>query len=172
MADKPGGGPPADAVNDRLLELLEQVVANQAVQAAANLHGEVAERLVAQQRRNHGGPPALGVGAQQVALRFGALRNALGDFGRHGERMTALILPAPQLRADGALEFGAPLPHTASTVTLFRADGSVLGSVDGVGGATPVIEDAGDVAWLQVDDADDNPLLLGFPLRAPGNVIH
>jgi hypothetical protein len=166
----------ADAVNTRLLELLEQVVANQSVQATANLFDQITERQLAAQlgaRDSYGrggqAPPALGAQQQQVALRFGALRNALGDFGRHGDRDVALLTPAPRLHPDGTLEFLAPLPAAAATLTLFRADGTVLGTVTDIGGTTPVLDTADATAWVQVDDAHNTPILLGFPLRDPAS---
>ena len=163
--------PQADAVNARLLELLEQVVANQAVQATANLVDQIADRqlaaAVAPWGSTGGGsaPPGLGVQQQQVALRFGALRNALGDFGRHGDRSVALLTPAPLLFGDGRLELQAALPAAASTLTLFATDGAVLATVTDVGGAAPVVDGAGATAWVEVSDVHGSPLLLGFPER-------
>lgn len=164
-----------DAVNTRLLELLEQVVANQTLVSTATLFDQIAERQLAASRdgwaRTGSAQPALGAQQQQVALRFGALRNALGDFGRHGDRAVALLTPAPRLFPDGTLEFVAALPAAAATLTLFRADGSALGTVADVGGATPVLDSAGDTAWIQVDDAHGSPILLGFPSRVPATDV-
>jgi hypothetical protein len=166
--ERPAG---ADAVNERLLELLEQVVANQTVQATANLQDEIAERLTAAAalyREGRDRPvPVLGYDQLQVELRFRAVRNGLGSFGRHGERDVAL-LPAPKLDG-GTLRF-APLPPDAGTVILFRADGERLGQIHVEGGEAPVIQDVPDVAWVQVDDAHGNPIRLGFPRQAPAVV--
>jgi hypothetical protein len=172
MAEKSSGERPAgaDAVNQRLLELLEQVVANQTVQATANLQDEIADRLTAaalyRERRDR--PiPALGYDQLQLELRFRAARNGLGNFGRHGERDVAL-LPEPELDG-GTLRF-APLPPDARTVILFRADGERLGQIQVEGGDAPVIREVPEVAWVQVDDAHGNPVRLGFPRRAPAVV--
>jgi hypothetical protein len=163
--ERPAG---ADAVNERLLELLEQVVANQTVQATANLQDEIADRLTAaawyREGRDRPIPP-LGYDQLQLGLRFRAVRNGLGDFGRHGGRDVALLLPAPELDG-GTLRF-APLPQDARTVILFRADGKRLRDRQVEGGDTPVIEGVPDVAWVQVDDAHANPLRLGFPRPVP-----
>ena len=75
MADKSPGeqSAAASAVNERLLQLLEQVVANQAVQATANLQDEFAERLRAavqyRDSRDHAVSP-LGYDQLQTGLRF------------------------------------------------------------------------------------------------------
>ena len=159
----------ASAVNERLLQLLEQVVANQAVQATANLQDEIAERLRAavqyRDSRDHA-VSSLGYDQLQIGLRFVALSNSLGRFGSHGERDVAL-LPAPQLDR-GTLTF-APLPPDAASVILFRADGEQLGQIQVGGGDAPVI-DAPDAAWVQVNDVHGSPIRLGFPRRVPAGV--
>jgi hypothetical protein len=157
-----------DAVNERLLHLLEQLVANQAVQATANLHEEVAQRLTAAATYRDGQDrqrAVLSDSQQQLVLRFRALRNGLGNLARHGGRDTVLM-PAPQL-CDGTLYFVAALPPEAETLRLFGRDGKETGRFDHVGGATTV-QGAGVVGWIQVDDQHGNPILLGFPLEVCG----
>jgi hypothetical protein len=172
MADKSSGAQSAaaSAVNERLLQLLEQVVANQAVQATANLQDEMAERLRAavqyRDSRDHVVSP-LGYDQLQIGLRFVALSNGLGRFGSHGERDVGL-LPAPELEG-GTLSF-QPLPPDAANVILFRADGGQLGEIDAVGGQAPVVYDVPDVAWVQVNNVNGDPIRLGFPRRVPAGV--
>jgi len=160
----------ATAVNERLLQLLEQVVANQAVQATANLQDEIAERLRAavqyRDSRDHAVSP-LGYDQLQIELRFMALSNSLGRFGSHGERDVGL-LPAPEL-IDGTLSF-QPLPPDAASVILFRADGGQLIEIDAAGGETPFVTDVPDVAWVQVNNINGDPIRLGFPQRVPAGV--
>jgi hypothetical protein len=167
MAEKASGeqSAAANAVNERLLQLLEQVISNQSVQAAANLQDEIAERLTAAVQYRDGrdrAVPSLGYDQLQVGLRFRALRNSLGNFGSHGERDVAL-LPSPQLD-DGTLTF-APLPADAATVILFRVDGEQLSQIDVSGGDTLVVNGVPDVAWVQVNDLYGAPIRLGFPQR-------
>ena len=178
MADKGSGGQSkADTINTRLVELLEQVVANQAVQAVADLHDERAELIEAEMRRRradrHGrGTPAGGLAYPQLqlVLFFRSVRNGLGNLGRHGERDVALI-PAPRLSEDGTLTFAVPLPLAAERLNLVKSDGAVLGSLTVEGDRMPVSEKAGDVAWVQIDDTYGNPILLGVPFRASGGVV-
>jgi hypothetical protein len=172
MADKPRGeqSAAATAVNERLLELLEQVVANQTVQAAANLQDEIAERLRAavqyRDSRDHAVSP-LGYDQLQIGLRFMAFSNSLGRFGSHGERDVGL-LPAPELE-DGTLSF-QPLPPDAASVIVFRANGEQLRETEAVGGQPLFITDVPDVAWVQVDNLNGDPIRLGFPRLVPAGV--
>jgi hypothetical protein len=163
MTTRSAGG--ADAVNDRLLQLLEQVVANQAIQATANLNEEIAQRLAAVvQHRDGQDQSRFSEGQREVVLRFRALRNGLGNLARHGEQDTVLM-PAPQLFSDGTLTFVSALPQEAETLRLFGSGGKQVYQFEHVGGATDVsdISDVGGVAWVQVDDQHGNPILLGFP---------
>lgn len=160
----------ATAVNERLLQLLEQVVANQAVQATANLQDEIAERLRAavqyRDSRDHAVSP-LGYDQLQIGLRFMALSNSLGRFGSHGERDVGL-LPAPEL-VDGTLSF-QPLPPDTASVILFRADGGQLVEIAAAGGDTPFVTHVPDVAWVQVNNINGDPVRLGFPRHVPAGV--
>jgi hypothetical protein len=162
MADK--------SPDERLLQLLEQVVANQAVQATANLQDEIAERLRAavqyRDSRDHAASP-LGYDQLQIGLRFVAVSNSLGRFGSHGERDVGL-LPAPELE-DGTLSF-QPLPPDAASVILFRADGGQLIEIDAAGGQAPFVTDVPDVAWVQVNNINGDPIRLGFPRPVPAGV--
>jgi hypothetical protein len=178
MGDKGSGGQPkADTINTRLVQLLEQVVANQAVQAVANLNDQRAELVEAEMRRRESDRNRLGTPAggftyrqRQLGLFFRSVRNGLGSPGRPGERAAALI-PAPTLSENGTLTFVAPLPKAAERLNLVKGDGTVLGGRTVEGDRKPVIEDAGDVAWVQIDDKYGNPILLGVPFRASGGVV-
>jgi hypothetical protein len=164
MTTESGG---ADAVNDRLLQLLEQVVANQAIQATANLNEEIAQRMTAAlQHRDGQDQPGFSVSQRQLVLRFRALRNGLGNLARHGEQDTVL-LPAPQLFPDGTMTFVRALPQEAETLRLFTGGGNQTDQFEPVPGALEVtgIRDVEGVAWVQVDDRHGNPILLGFPQR-------
>ena len=169
MADKSPGeqSAAAIAVNERLLELLEQVVASQAVQATANLQDEIAERLRAavqyRDSRDHVVSP-LGYDQLQIGLRFTALSNSLGRFGSHGERDVGL-LPAPELE-DGTLTF-QPLPPDAANVILFRADGGQLIEIDDLSGQPFFVTNVPDVAWVQMNNVNGDPIRLGFPRLVP-----
>ena len=178
MADKGSGGQPkADTINTRLVELLEQVVANQAVQAVANLHDQRAELVEAEMRRREGDrhgreAPVGGLTYRQLqlGLLFRSVRNGLGNPIRPGERDAALI-PAPTISENGTLTFAAPLPQAAERLNLVKGDGTVLGGLTVEGDRKPVIENAGEVAWVQIDDKYGNPILLGVPFRASGVVV-
>jgi hypothetical protein len=165
-----------DAVNDRLLQLLEQVVANQAIQATANLNEEIAQRFAA--ALQYRDTPAQGgflSDQRELVLRFRALRSGLGNLARHGAQDTVL-LPAPQLLGE-VLLFMTKLPPEAETLRLFgitreqteQNDTRIvqIGQFEHVGEAREVQGiDPGDiVAWLEVDDRHGNPILLGFPQR-------
>jgi hypothetical protein len=154
----------ADEVNARLLELLEQMVANQAVQATADLNQEVAERLSAALRYRQDQDQAnAGLSQEQLrlVLHFRALRNAQGNLARHADQ-GIVLMPPPTLHDNGTLEFVKALPHQAETMRLFGPDGKQTGRRDRIGGATKV-QNVGDVASVQIDDAKGNPILLGFP---------
>jgi hypothetical protein len=167
MTDKSPGDQAAagDLVNERLLQLLEQVVANQAVQASANLQDELAERLRAaveyRDSENQTATP-LGYAQLELGLRFTAVSNGLGRFGSHGERDVAL-LPAPLLDR-GALSF-APLPATAATLLLFGPGGGQLATIDVTGGDALIVDGFPEVAWVQLNDRHGRPIRLGFPRR-------
>jgi hypothetical protein len=163
----------ADAVNDRLLQLLEQVVANQAIQATANLNEEIAQQLTAAfQHRDGQDQPGFSVSQRQLVLRFRALRNGLGNLARHGEQDTVL-LPAPQLFLNGTMTFISALPQEAETLRLFGSGGNQIDQFEPVPAALEVtgIRDVEDVAWVQVDDRHGNPILLGFPQRVSSGQV-
>ena len=167
MTDKSPGdqSAAADLVNERLLQLLEQVVANQAVQASANLQDEIAERLRASVQYRDGQDQTaspLGYDQLELGLRFTSLTNGLGRFGSHGERDVAL-LPAPLLDR-GTLSF-APLPATAVTLLLFGPGGGQLATIDVAGGDALIVDGFPEVAWVQLNDRHGRPIRLGFPRR-------
>ena len=172
MADKPPGEPStaATAVNERLLELLEQVVANQAVQATANLQDEIAERLRAavqyRDSRDHAASP-LGYDQLQIGLRFMAFGNSLGRFGSHGEHDVGLLSP-PEL--DGGTLTFQQLPSDAASVILFRADGAQLTEIPAPGRQPFFVADVPDVAWVQVNNINGDPIRLGFPRPVPAGI--
>jgi len=157
-----------DEVNARLLQLLEQMVANQAVQATADLNQDIAERLsAALQYRQDKDRAEGGLSQEQLrlVLHFRALRNAQGNLARHADQ-GIVLLPAPSLCLDendsGILEFVHDLPYYAETLRLFGRDGSQIGQHDGMAGKQRVAV-VGDVASVQIDDAKGVPILLGFP---------
>ena len=156
----------ADQVNARLLELLEQLVTNQAVQATADLNQEIADRFGAalRHRQDHDRANAgLSQEQLQLVLHFRAVRNAQGNLARHADQ-SIVLMPPPTLD-DGTLEFVEALPHQAETLRLFGPDGSQTGRRDRIGGAKTV-KNVGDVASVQIDDAKGSPILLGFPRPA------
>jgi hypothetical protein len=67
---------------------------------------------------------------------------------------------------EGTLSF-QPLPPDAASVILFRADGEQLLKIDAAGGDTPFVRDASDVAWVQVNNINGDPIRLGFPRPVP-----
>lgn len=155
----------AEAVNRKLLEVLEQVVANQAIQATAELNENIAQRLTAAlQYRDGQAQPGFSASQRQLVLRFRALRNGLGNLARHGEQDTVL-LPAPQLFSDGRMSFASSLPADAETLRLYDSGGNQTDQFEPVSGRQEVsgICEVEDVAWVQVDDQYGNPILLGFP---------
>lgn len=166
MKTESGG---AEAVNRELLEVLKQVVANQAIQATAELNEDIAQRLTAAlQYRDGQAQPGFSASQRQLVLRFRALRNGLGNLARHGEQDNVL-LPAPQLFRDRegtiTMRFANRLPAEAETLRLFTSGGNQTDQFEPVGGRqeVPGIRDVENVAWIQVDDQHGNPILLGFP---------
>jgi hypothetical protein len=155
----------ADAVNVKLLELLEQLVANQTIKATAELQENIAERLTAEQRRRDP-DVATGFDPEQARLvmRFRALRNGLGNLSRLSSR-DVVLMPAPMLSAEGTLVFAAPTPNDAETARIFGTDGRQIQQFDGVGGEQVLRDVNGDVAYLQIDDRRGVPILLGVPER-------
>lgn len=154
----------ADEMNDRLLDLLGQVLENQAAHATADLHERIAEQLLASTRRYDPGPTGLSDEQNSIIMRFRALRTGLGNLSRLSTH-DPVLMPPPLLFGDGVLTFADPLPADAFTVRLFGPNGRQFRRIDGVGGAQE-LSDAGDVVYLQVDDQSGTPILLGVPLRS------
>jgi hypothetical protein len=162
-------GPSGGEVDARLLQLLEQLVANQSVQAYANLNDEVAERLEAAVRlrgTGTGTPQAAGFtdAQQQLVTRFRALRNGLGNLARHADQST-VRMPSPTLDAKGVLRFVDALPAEAAVLRVFDAAGREITRFDVYGGTTEVTGVPQDTAAVEVDDSGGGALLLGFPHR-------
>jgi hypothetical protein len=104
---------------------------------------------------------------QRLALSYGALRNALGNYGRLGTDV--LLLTPPPILTTGIPSSltikGLPTPPDATEVKLFDSAGHVLGlphAVDASGRliVTPL---PGPVAWVEVY-RKKTPILLGIPI--------
>lgn len=162
-------GPSGSEVDARLLQLLEQLVANQSMQAAANLNDEIAERLDAAVRFRTGsfnqGSAGFDDAQQQLVLRFRALRNGLGNLARHADQ-TTVLMRSPTLDAQG-LHLVDPLPANAAALRVFDPVGTQTALIAVDGGDTDVPDVPLDAASVQVDDGVGTALLIGFPHRPP-----
>lgn len=100
-----------------------------------------------------------------LEIRFRALRNALGNFGRRGTSDVAL-LRSPSLR-DGQLTFATgTLPKTGSIVVLKRDGTSDTYGMDKLtGGSPPTLPVKADVVGVRIDDEAGNPVKFGVPHR-------
>jgi hypothetical protein len=159
----------AAEMNAKLLDLLEQLVANQTIKATADLQEGIAERLAAtHQRHDLEGPSGFTDEQAQLMMRFRALRNGLGNLSRLSSR-DVVLMPAPLLTSDGTLVFVDPLPTDAETARIFGPDGRQSQRFDGVGGEAGLAGVNDDTAYLQIDDRRGAPILLGVPER--GDII-
>jgi hypothetical protein len=148
--DGAGGG--TDRLDDRLVQLLEQVVAHQARSA-----GSGTDRV---------GPPRAPAGLnpaqRRLVLEFRALRNGLGNLARHGDQ-TVVLMRRPQLNQFGILTFADPLPPGSANLRIFDRNGTQLDERH-VSGGTTSVENVGEAASVQIDDHQGEPILLGFPV--------
>jgi hypothetical protein len=106
-------------------------------------------------------PNPLDLPQRRIALHYGALRNALGNYGRLGTDV-GLLAPAPTL-IHGTLTIHG-IPPEAKKVILFDRTGTVLhrfptdghGSLPGLPGTN--------VAWVEVYGRKNTPIRLGIPI--------
>jgi hypothetical protein len=103
---------------------------------------------------------ALNVDQLRLALHYGALRNGLGNFGRHGETVVALVAPQPTIDDFGTLEFAAPI-QGAATVAIYRQDGSLLTRLPFAVSLHVDNDDAPSVRTVEIEDGQATPFLLG-----------
>jgi hypothetical protein len=140
-----------DRVNDRLVTLLEQVLAHQARAATARFDTTpVAAGLNPAQRR--------------LVLDFRALRNGLGNLARHGDQ-TVVLMRRPTLNQFGILTFADPLPPGSAKLRIFDRNGTQLDERH-VSAGTTSVEHVDEAASVQIDDPQGEPILLGFPVRS------
>jgi hypothetical protein len=103
---------------------------------------------------------------QRLALSYGALRNALGNYGRLGTDVM-LLTPAPILTLVAPISLtinGLPTPPDATEVKLFDRAGHVLGLPHPIPASGQVIvTPPGPVAWVEVY-RKKTPILLGIPI--------
>ncbi|GAA3087679.1 hypothetical protein [Streptosporangium carneum] len=111
--------------------------------------------------------PAMNAGQREIELRFRALRNMLGNFGRRGEPDVALLPVELHTGYDhDRLVFAAGLPKGAHAVTRFYRDGTQEKTdVDSLVGCPPVLDNPGDVVAVQVTDVKGNPIAFGLIRR-------
>jgi hypothetical protein len=107
----------------------------------------------------------LAIPQQRLALSYGALRNALGNYGRLGTDVM-LLTPAPTFSRWG-LEIQG-LPADAKRVILFDRGGRELKRADTSGPGTlrvPLgVPPVGPVAWVEVYGRKNRPIRLGIPI--------
>lgn len=112
-----------------------------------------------EQQLQRGRPVAtLDHGQLRIALHYGALRNALGNFGRHGETSVAILSPAPELvRGGGPLRFDGPV-EGAAEVAGYAADGRFLQRFP----FEVTVDDVNqDIRTVEIEDDRKTPFLLG-----------
>jgi hypothetical protein len=115
--------------------------------------------------------PGLNEDQAATELRFRALRDTLGNFGRRRETERALIeallfpsdnhkLVIPELRK---------LPVKAKKITLFKRDRTsrTVGRKE-FKGEPPVLSNAGDIVIVQIADPDKLPIRIGLVRRVHG----
>jgi hypothetical protein len=103
--------------------------------------------------------------AQQTRLtiRYGALSNLLGNFGRHGTPRTGIIEPPPILFDNEHLDFAAPIPG-AFTVVTFDFGGNLLQRIpfdnDGVD-----VQHGDQIQTVEIENKQGISFLFGFVVR-------
>lgn len=150
-------------------ELVDRIGAHtQAVQAEALMEVLQQQQPAHARRREAMMDPA----QAQLQLRFRAFHNALGFYGRRVSSDDIALLPSPRLHTDERLEFQQPLPPRGWTLVL-QYDNAPEREIDirRMGGDRLVVEDAGPVVAVRVEDMDRVPFLFGLPYRVPASSI-
>jgi hypothetical protein len=127
--------------------------------------------------------PPISAAQRRLAVRYDALRGALGKLGRPYPSSSALILPAPLLLLDRGyvpesqhgdrpsnssafLLFANDIPR-ADSVTLWDAQGRQVGHVYNFAAKIPVT-DPGDGGTVEVRDRHGVTFMAGVPVRTFG----
>jgi hypothetical protein len=128
--------------------------------------------------------PQVSADQHRLAVRYDALRGALGKLGRPYLGSSALILPAPLLLLDrdhvpesrrgdypsrrAWLVFANAIPG-AESVTLWDARGNRVGEVCGFAPMTRIpVDDPGEGGSVEVRDGRDVTFKVGIPVRVFG----
>ncbi|HET7399944.1 MAG TPA: hypothetical protein VFJ94_15625 [Intrasporangium sp.] len=107
---------------------------------------------------------------QHLILQFRALRNGLGNYGRHGESPDRALIPSPEIRPSGGpytaytMTFVDVLPRTTARILLRYADREVAYDVEAVDPESwelPIPDQAVDAVVLS--DVRGEPLAIGIP---------
>jgi hypothetical protein len=98
---------------------------------------------------------------RRTVLHYGALRNALGNYGRLGTD-AALLTPAPTL-IHGTLTING-IPTEARKVILFDRAGTELGRIRTHGNTSLRGISVSNVAWVEVYGRKNTPIRLGIPI--------
>jgi hypothetical protein len=128
--------------------------------------------------------PRVSAEQQRLAVRYDALRGALGKFGRPFRSSSSLILPAPVLlldrddvreaqrgdyRSRQALLFFAKDIARAESVTLWDAEDKQVGDAYGFAVKTPIpVDDPGEGGSVEVRDRHGVTFMVGIPVRKFG----
>jgi hypothetical protein len=128
--------------------------------------------------------PQVSADQRRLAVRYDALRGALGKFGRPFRGSSALILPAPLLlldrdqmwesqrgdyRSRRALLVFAKDIAGAHSVTLWDAQGRPVGNAYDFPATRPIpVEDPGDRGSVEVRDRHGVTFMVGVPVRMSG----
>jgi hypothetical protein len=119
--------------------------------------------------------PQVSAEQHRLAVRYDALRSALGKFGRPFSRRSTLILPAPELLPDyrygsrrALLRFADDI-EGAHSVTLWDAERRPVGATYPFAANKPIaVADPGQGGSVEVQDRHGVTFMVGVPVRTFG----
>jgi hypothetical protein len=170
MGTKPEGGEPAAGrrpdVAEEARELSQLAGITLGPREATLLIEQltrIADNQETQLNQNRSTAP-LNPAQRRIALHYGALRNALGNFGRHGDANTALLSPAPRLEEIGprsVLVFDAAIERAARVAT-YAADGTSRGTFAFPSDLRLHVGAGAPIRTVEIEDDQGTPFLLGI----------
>jgi hypothetical protein len=111
----------------------------------------------------------LDVTQRRLTLHYGALLNGLGNFGRHGETIVALLSPSPTLEDGDTLVFANPI-QGAATVAAYDQNGLLVVRAPFAPNVHVDNDDAPRIKTVEIEDDQATPFLLGIVVRVTGSV--
>jgi hypothetical protein len=128
-------------------------------------------RIADAQGRQQQQPLAVEKQQLRIALRYGAVRNALGNFGRHGETDVALVAPPPTLNVTTRALTLNTLPSNAHAVVVYDRADLELQRFPAKVSSTVDENKVAAVASVEIEDSAGTPFLFGIPVRVNGGVV-